>query len=83
MRDLVIQEQFLECCPRSLQVYIKERGVDDLEEIASYAATYTDAHGRSFQDYFTIKVCSVGKSDRRSDVTQENPLRLSEWGLKI
>ena len=29
------------------------------------------------QDYFTIKVCSVGKSDRRRDVTQENLLRPS------
>ena len=35
------------------------------------------------QDYFTIKVCSVGKSDRRRDVTQGNPLRPSEWGFKI
>ena len=33
------------------------------------------------QDYFTIKVCSVGKSDRRCDVTQVNPLRPSEWGF--
>ena len=35
------------------------------------------------QDYFTIKVCSVGKSDRRRDVTQGNPLRPSEWGFKV
>ena len=35
------------------------------------------------QDYFTIKVCSVGKSDRRRDVTQGNPLRPSKWGFKI
>ena len=39
--------------------------------------------GGCWQDYFTIKVCSVGKSDRRRDVTQENPLRPSEWGFKI
>ena len=31
------------------------------------------------QDYFTIKVCSVGKSDRRRNVTQGNSLRPSEW----
>ena len=35
------------------------------------------------QDYFTIKVCSVGKSDRRRGVTQGNPLRLFEWGFNI
>ena len=35
------------------------------------------------QDYFTNKVCSAGKSDRRRYVTQENPLRSSEWGFKI
>ena len=37
----------------------------------------------SIQDYFTRKVCSVGKSDRCRDVTQGNPLRPSEWGFKI
>ena len=35
------------------------------------------------QDYFTNKVCSAGKSDRRRYVTQGNPLRPSEWGFKI
>ena len=35
------------------------------------------------QDYFTIKVCSAGKSDRRRDVTQGNPSRPFEWGFKI
>ena len=30
-----------------------------------------------------MKVCSVGKSDRRRDVTQGIPLRPSEWGFKI
>ena len=35
-----------------------------------------------YQDYFTLKVCSVGKSNRRREVTQGNPLRPSEWGFK-
>ena len=47
-----------------------------------------DRHSRKtagegcIQDYITIKVCSVGKSDRRRDVTPGNPLRPSEWGFK-
>ena len=41
------------------------------------------SQGFTNQDYFTIKVCSVGISDRRRDVTQGNPLRPSEWGFKI
>ena len=35
------------------------------------------------QDYFTNKVCSVGKSDRRRYVTQGNPLRSFEGGFMI
>ena len=35
------------------------------------------------QDYFTIKVCSVGKSDRRRDVTQGNTLRPSAKGSEM
>ena len=36
------------------------------------------------QDYFTIKgLFSIGKLDRRRDVTKGNPLRPSEWGFKI
>ena len=38
--------------------------------------------GSTWQDYFTIKVCSVGKSDRRRDVIQGNSLRPYEWGPK-
>ena len=41
------------------------------------------ARGKWRQWEDPIKVCSVGKSDRRRDVTQGNPLRLSEWGFKI
>ena len=48
LRDLVIQEQFFERCPRSLQVYVKEKNVDTLVKMASYVTTYTEAHDRSF-----------------------------------
>ena len=42
-----------------------------------------DLYSKLDQYYFTITVCSVGKSDRHRDVTQGNPLRPSEWGFKI
>ena len=35
------------------------------------------------QDYFTNKVCSVGKSCSPRDVTQGNPLRPPAWGFKM
>lgn len=46
--DLLVQEQFMECCPRQLQVYLKEKGTTELGELAAYAETFTDAHECSF-----------------------------------
>ena len=48
LHDLVVQEQFMDSCPRQLQVYLKEKGTTDLEELAAYAETFTEAHGPSF-----------------------------------
>ena len=35
------------------------------------------------KDYFTNKVCSVGKSCSPRDVTQGNPLRPRAWGFEM
>ena len=43
---------------------------------------YITSYGKE-QDYFTNKVCSVGKSCAPRDVTQGNPLRPPAWSLKM
>ena len=73
LRDLMIREHFWECCPRALQVYVKEKDVDDLDEIASYVTTYTEAHGRSFQSMQN----SVSRFRTKSARTAGDSLRLS------
>ena len=57
-----------------------DTSLDPVRSTSKFALRSSMGQG---QDYFTIKVCSVGKSDRRRDVTQGNPLRPSEWGFKI
>ena len=62
LRDLMIQEQFLKCCPKTLEIYIKEKDVEDLNEMAAYVATYTEAHGRSFHSLCRPPLAPLGRS---------------------
>ena len=45
--DLLIREQFLSTCNKSLSVFLKERTPKCVKDMAFYAEQYTDAHGTS------------------------------------
>ena len=70
LRDLVVQEQFMECCPRQLQVYLKEKATTQLDELAAYAETYTETHGRPF-----ASLCRGGASEKGQPARHQPPAR--------
>ena len=47
--DLMATEQFLESCPRQLQIYLKERGWTETSDLAAHAAQYLTAHGKTLE----------------------------------
>ena len=43
--DLVIREQFMNCCPREVVGFLKERNCEKLDEMIEGAEVYVHAHG--------------------------------------
>ncbi|KAL7631477.1 UNVERIFIED_CONTAM: hypothetical protein RMT77_018226 [Armadillidium vulgare] len=47
LRELCIVEQFTYSCPKELSVFLRERSVKNLHNLANEAESYLHAHGRS------------------------------------
>lgn len=45
---LIISEQYLSVCPSDLALFLKERSPKDLDELATMAEKYYEAHAESF-----------------------------------
>jgi hypothetical protein len=42
--DLLVKEQYVDTCPRELAVFLKERRINDVDELARVAEQYLEAH---------------------------------------
>ena len=47
LKDLVLREQFMQSSNKNLQVFLKERKVKSVVEMAEIAEQYNEAHGIS------------------------------------
>ncbi len=45
LKDLLLREQFLNCCNEPLSLFLKERKPTKVSEMAHFAEQYSDAHG--------------------------------------
>jgi len=45
VRALMVKERYLATCHKSLEIFLRERPVDDLDELAKLAEQFQDAHG--------------------------------------
>ena len=57
--DLIVTEQFLESCPDSLEVHLKEKGCKVSADLIEHAAQYLVAHGKTLE---CMSKRSVGKN---------------------
>jgi len=48
LKCLMVRERYLATCSKSLELFLRERAVVDLDEIAKLAEQYEDAHGSKF-----------------------------------
>ena len=46
VEELMVQEQFTNSCPRDVSIFLKERKLKNLEELAQMAEQYLDAHNK-------------------------------------
>ena len=50
LKELIIQEQFMEICPAGLRLFLKERDLSSLEEMTETAQQYLEARGVSLSE---------------------------------
>ena len=46
LKDLIVEEQFIDSCPKELAIHLRERAAETLDQIAKIADQYLEAHGK-------------------------------------
>lgn len=46
LKDLIVEEQFIDSCPKELAIHLRERAPETLDQIAKIADQYLEAHGK-------------------------------------
>jgi len=65
LKDLMVREQYLDACTVDLAVFLRERALTDLAELAKVAQKYLDAHVGKGQHQRT------GKQDEKNNVENQ------------
>ena len=69
--DLLLREQFLNCCSKDLKVYLREHKCSSIDHLAELAERYTEAHG--LQSFTTPERTANMRHLRDVDKRRENP----------
>ena len=46
LKDLIVEEQFIDSCPKELAIHLRERAPETLVQMAKIADQYLEAHGK-------------------------------------
>ena len=76
LRQLVIMEQFLNMCPKELAVYLKERPMESMDEVAKTSEKFLQAHGK------TLASGQGKRDDRKSQNPQQRTAQQKDSGGK-
>lgn len=68
VRDCMVVEQFLNCCSNKLSVFLKERKVASLDDVAEHADQYLEAQG-----FRNLGKANEGCDKARTDETKGRP----------
>ncbi|XP_068714247.1 uncharacterized protein [Montipora foliosa] len=73
LKDLILEEQFIDSCPKELAIHLRERAPETLDHIAKIADQYLKAHGKHLLSSATKKPLAQPKAketkNAQSDTT--------------
>ena len=73
LKDLIVEEQFIDSCSKELAIHLRERAPEKLEQIAKITDQYLEAHGKHLFSSATKKPLVQPKAEEtknaRSDTT--------------
>jgi len=70
VRALMVKERYLATCHKSLDIFLRDRAVDDLEELAKLAEQFQDAHGTGSR--FSYQKEHQSSSSQRQSVSSSS-----------
>ena len=73
LKDLVLQEQFMQSSNKNLQVSLKERKVKSVVEIAEIAEQYNEAHGISDSNHPKIQSFTADSRNNKPERKESKP----------
>ena len=86
LKDLIVEEQFIDSCPKELAIHLRERAPETLKQIAKIADQYLEAHGKHLFSSATKKPLVQPKAEEtknaRSDTTALQCYKFNARGHK-
>ena len=73
LKDLVLREQFIQSSNKNLQVFLKERKVKSVVEMAEIAEQYNEAHGISDSNHPKIQSFTADSRNNKPERKESKP----------
>ncbi|XP_068757966.1 uncharacterized protein [Montipora capricornis] len=71
LKDLIVEEQFIDSCPKELAIHLRERAPETLDQIAKIADQYLEAHGKHLLSSATKKPVVQSKAEETKNVQSD------------
>ena len=73
LKDVIVEEHFIDSCPKELAIHLRERASETLDQIAKIADQYLEAHGKHLFSSATKKPLAQPKAEKQRThrVTQQ------------
>ena len=71
LKDLIVEEQFIDSCPKELAIHLRERAPETLDQVAKIADQYLEAHGKHLFSSATKKPLVQSKAEETKNVQSD------------
>ena len=86
LKDVIVEEHFIDSCPKELAIHLRERAPETLDQIAKIADQYLEAHGKHLFSSATKKPLAQPKAEEtknaQSDTTALHCYKCNARGHK-
>ena len=71
LKDLIVEEQFIDSCPKDLAIHLREKAPETLDQIVKIADQYLEAHGKHLFSSATKKPLLQSKAEEAKNAQSD------------
>ena len=71
LKDLIVEEKFIDSCPKELAIHLRERAPETLDQIVKIADQYLEAHGKHLFSSATKKPLAQPKAEEAKNAQSD------------